>query len=639
MPQKIWEENEVITSDKMNALETVAQEVKDARATSATLVDRIDNMVVVGNNIPVDDNKVWLNTANEQQEVNVLTIEDLSTLFRIDSNSLIITTDENANEDIKYSTIITPQMFGAIGDGFIDDTAAFTNALNYIGARIKLRPSGVKLPSQYISSYKFYVPSGIYKLTAPLEIPCGVVMYGDGAHSTILKFSNSAYGLSLKGYPYNGKTTFFGSIRDLAIDMDGTGIGISNVKLAIDANNPNYVENTIIDNVNITYCSIGMIFQGIWDCAITNTNIFNTYYGIILDDGYWSGGCNNIHLNNIAIISTVNCGLWCAGRGVLANNIDVESIGATWRNSNETYATHDQTIRAGNTYTTSEPCAIYITKKARATFNSPWFERIQPIANTNINSYAFLCENLETFSSTVLTPQASLTINQPFFNTDVTIALKVDGPITMVVDKPFQHLQTNSMFAICNNLGGHSTCVFRNINIALVNKITVNQKVSYKAFIFENVIGVGSEGRYNNYYSSALSTGGLVKKELYVDASNSGHDCKYTTVYSINPDYIEKSVNNSPFMHIYYGEGVQGKIGLPSNVGTVTVNANATEVDIACVNNQNNYFISFIADNEAAARTINGGYYINQVTNNTIKVTFLNAFTNNATLHYFIMTA
>ena len=41
------------------------------------------------------------------------------------------------------------------------------------------------------------------------------------------------------------------------------------------------------------------------------------------------------------------------------------------------------------------------------------------------------------------------------------------------------------MFAICNNLGGHSTCVFRNINIALVNKITVNQKVSYKAFIFE----------------------------------------------------------------------------------------------------------------------------------------------------------
>ena len=69
--------------------------------------------------------------------------------------------------------LITPQHYGAKGDGVNDDTAAFIAAANAIGEGGKL-----------------YVPTGTYSLTGPVNIP-PVNMCGDGQGETVIVFDNT----------------------------------------------------------------------------------------------------------------------------------------------------------------------------------------------------------------------------------------------------------------------------------------------------------------------------------------------------------------------------------------------------------------------------------------------------------------
>ncbi|MBS6236292.1 MAG: hypothetical protein KH615_10295, partial [Clostridiales bacterium] len=69
--------------------------------------------------------------------------------------------------------LITPQRYGAKGDGVNDDTAAFIAAANAIGEGGKL-----------------YVPTGTYSLTGPVNIP-PVNMCGDGQGETVIVFDNT----------------------------------------------------------------------------------------------------------------------------------------------------------------------------------------------------------------------------------------------------------------------------------------------------------------------------------------------------------------------------------------------------------------------------------------------------------------
>uniref|UniRef100_UPI00203227EC phage tailspike protein n=1 Tax=Escherichia coli TaxID=562 RepID=UPI00203227EC len=69
--------------------------------------------------------------------------------------------------------LITPQHYGAKGDGVNDDTAAFIAAANAIGEGGKL-----------------YVPTGTYSLTGPVNI-LPVNMCGDGQGETVIVFDNA----------------------------------------------------------------------------------------------------------------------------------------------------------------------------------------------------------------------------------------------------------------------------------------------------------------------------------------------------------------------------------------------------------------------------------------------------------------
>lgn len=84
---------------------------------------------------------------------------------------------DNLRLDAAYSDIaatidgyVTPQKFGAVGDGITDDTSAFQSAI--------------------ASWSKIFIPKGEYKITSRLSIPSGMVITGDGIGTVIKSYDD-----------------------------------------------------------------------------------------------------------------------------------------------------------------------------------------------------------------------------------------------------------------------------------------------------------------------------------------------------------------------------------------------------------------------------------------------------------------
>lgn len=65
---------------------------------------------------------------------------------------------------------VTPQKFGAVGDGITDDTSAFQSAI--------------------ASGNKIFIPKGEYKITSRLSIPSGTILTGDGVGTVIKSYDD-----------------------------------------------------------------------------------------------------------------------------------------------------------------------------------------------------------------------------------------------------------------------------------------------------------------------------------------------------------------------------------------------------------------------------------------------------------------
>lgn len=75
--------------------------------------------------------------------------------------------------------------YGATGDGVTDDTAAFQAAINAAAS------SAMSIPLGQGVNKTLYVPAGQYKITASLTVPGRMNMIGDGARSSVLKFTST----------------------------------------------------------------------------------------------------------------------------------------------------------------------------------------------------------------------------------------------------------------------------------------------------------------------------------------------------------------------------------------------------------------------------------------------------------------
>ncbi len=117
-----------------------------------------------------------------------------------------------ATHDAVSKLHITPQMFGAIGDGVADDTEALQMAIDYFIGK----------------AGSVFLPHGQYRITAPLIIKSNIILcgvssakygrYDSDIPSTVIFYDGSDIIESVIKYDRNGNTVFGGEISNLSID-------------------------------------------------------------------------------------------------------------------------------------------------------------------------------------------------------------------------------------------------------------------------------------------------------------------------------------------------------------------------------------------------------------------------------------
>lgn len=168
---------------------------------------------------------------------------------------------------------VTPQMFGAIGDGVADDTEAFTRLSEYIVSEFTTK--GIQ--------HEVRIPGGTYRLTDTWAVPkCHIYGYDakllfDCHNKSLIDFINYAgekwcYEVIIEGLAI--KTTETENYTNIGIDMDNTSqlicrdVYIFNCHIGI-----NYVNASIttIDRPTIQYCDIA-VFVGNYSSTLNITH-------------------------------------------------------------------------------------------------------------------------------------------------------------------------------------------------------------------------------------------------------------------------------------------------------------------------------------------------------------------------------
>ncbi len=99
--------------------------------------------------------------------------------------NVLTTAGEHYERQLERPGEVTPQMFGAIGDGIADDSEAIQRAVDYAHSRAVVNES-----RQVMMSGVFRCPQGTYLITKPLVFPTKTVDYD--FTGSLLKFSISA---------------------------------------------------------------------------------------------------------------------------------------------------------------------------------------------------------------------------------------------------------------------------------------------------------------------------------------------------------------------------------------------------------------------------------------------------------------
>lgn len=153
------------------------------------------------------------------------------------------TTLSDALKDLQSQVYVTPQMFGAVGDGIVDDTWAIQTAIN------SMKP--------------LHIPVGCYRITSPLTVSCSdLLIIGENAPHLQSGLTNAENTLLLK----NSFSCLFADFSE-----DGTLLTVSNTcyratvenivfisnKYSMSIGNSTYetAENSSAEIVNGVYCA------------------------------------------------------------------------------------------------------------------------------------------------------------------------------------------------------------------------------------------------------------------------------------------------------------------------------------------------------------------------------------------------
>jgi Pectate lyase superfamily protein len=159
---------------------------------------------------------------------------------------------------------VKSSVYGAVGDGVTDDTAAIQAAAYDAGA------AGV--------GNILFFPPGTYKISSSITIPAGVSVLGSGLASRLQ--CNGCDGLHMVA-PWGSIGPYF--IRDLYIfGVASTCTNFAAIRVAGALVGGDRVEGYEISNVRIDSFGYGMFLRNLWRSSIYHVEMVNVYYGFYL---------------------------------------------------------------------------------------------------------------------------------------------------------------------------------------------------------------------------------------------------------------------------------------------------------------------------------------------------------------------
>lgn len=211
--------------------------------------------------------------ADQQQigeKVNAWLDEHPEATTTVQDNSL---TSDKFTDVLKLHTLkdyVTPQMFGAVGDGVHDDTDAVNNAIS--------------------SAKQVIFPNGVYKCTNDITVTDGKSiksLSNSTGGNAKLKFENG-HGLIL-----NGRCI---SVSNITLEGDTTGIG-----LKLTGTNQSHFVN--ISGLIINYFKIAVLSDvTMWDNTFVNVRVNECETGIKVEHKNIGSFCityTNVYFNNV----------------------------------------------------------------------------------------------------------------------------------------------------------------------------------------------------------------------------------------------------------------------------------------------------------------------------------------------------
>ena len=310
--------------------------VKDEQARNSidSLNIDIESLSNELNQVKKDVSTAKTNGETNTTSINAInkTLSDINTLVNEFNDDM-----KNISKDIKSYTgdkLITPYMFGAVGDGITDDSQAFIDAVEHAKELITseaLIDEGVTV----------YIPAGRYLITRPIVIDkSGISIKGEGYSSTVIiardyneyifriessddsaLWKNEISDLTIYTPKNDGNTPshihtykmYYGTLRNLRLISYYNGIEIR-------TGGKTTVDNVMMFQANANETSNhGLVLDGS-DLHVSNVNIVPNIdnCNIALECKNIDGAyISNLHTNALCRITAVN---W-DGSGGTANNI------------------------------------------------------------------------------------------------------------------------------------------------------------------------------------------------------------------------------------------------------------------------------------------------------------------------------
>lgn len=162
--------------------------------------------------------------------------------------------------------VINVKDYGAVGD-YNENTGAGTNDTAALQAAID---AAAALPK----NGAVFIPSGNYKITAALEVPYGVSIFGEGATASTI-FALNCNGLQFVTFGYSVGSMFY---EDFGI----TSAGGSNYAAIAAETNAATQDGLYFNRLRIYQFDTGIYLSSNWNCTIENCVMENINAGIRL---------------------------------------------------------------------------------------------------------------------------------------------------------------------------------------------------------------------------------------------------------------------------------------------------------------------------------------------------------------------